>query len=226
MRFRTQYGLGPDQLLVLHGEGRDRFLEKLYVRSASQRFFEACSFLAPVVLIAPGYSIYTDGTQCRHWQTYNLKRSAKFFHDANNYGLPCIPWGASNHKRDTDRIVEWLNRQVHPVTHLAVNLQTKGLKVLEENIRFIQEIEATSRRQIHWVVFGAASEASTSKVARDVAGSITFVTGKPLQRGRAGRHLFGDQDPSRGDRQKIINDNVLEQRRIIEAALASRYQVT
>ena len=225
MDFRTRYGLSEAQLLVLHGEGRDRQLEKLFVRSCDPRFFDVCASLAPVMLIAPGYSVYSDGSQCRRWQPYNLKRSAKFFSNTNSYGLPCIPWVASNHDRDTERICEWLNHhQHHSINHVAVNFQTKGLGVLKENILFAKAIEAGSSRQIHWLVFGVASETSMRQVAQSLSGALTFVTSKPMQRGRAGRSIFSQHNAIEGSLQEIVDSNILAQRRLAEAVMSSRHR--
>ena len=221
--FRAHHGLSTNQLLILHGEGRDKDLDRLFKKSSSPRFFEACAALSPVVLIAPGYSIYSDGSQCRRWQPYNLKLSAKFFSDASNFGLPCIPSIASNHDRDTARIIEWINSSRYSVTHLAVNFQTKGREVLKENIRFAKAIEAGSREQIHWIVFGVACETSINQLAQSLKGGLTFVTGRPLQRGRAGRSLVDARVVIHGDCQSLIDSNIIEQRLMTEAVLNSRH---
>lgn len=218
--FRSRFGLDKDQLLVLHGEGQDNELEKLFRRSCDPRFFEACASLSPVLLIAPGYSVYSDGSQCRRWQPYNLKCSAKFFSDANNHGLPCIPWIASNHNRDTERICEWLNNQHQTICYIAVNFQTKGSKVLNENIRFAKTIETASTRKIHWLIFGIASEASMRQVAQSLTGELTFVTSKPIQRGGARRSIYNR--PLKGEHQVIVDKNVQEQHRLTEKVLSSR----
>jgi hypothetical protein len=221
MNFRARHHLSKDQLIVLHGEGHDNLLERLFIRSCNPHFWDICASLSPVLLIAPGYSIYSDGSQCRRWQPYNLKLSTKFFSDANNHGLPCIPWVASNHNRDTERICEWLNKQCHTLTHLAVNFQTHGPAVLKENIRFAKAIEAASIRQLHWVVFGVASEASMSQIAENLKWPVTYVTGKPMQRGRAGRSIFSQDKAVSGNRQDIVDSNVLEQRRLTETIMSS-----
>ncbi len=220
--FRQRNNLKSDQLLVLHGEGQDANLEKLFIRSCDPRFFKTCATLSPVLLVAPGYSVYTDGTQCRHWQTYNLKRSAKFFGDALSFGLPCVPWIASNHDRDTERICEWMNHPNHHFTHVAVNFQTKGQSVLRENVRFASSIESATTKQLHWLVFGVAAESSMQMLASNLHGQLTFVTAKPIQRGRSGRSILGDRKIIGVDRRQIIRDNIRSQQVRAERALLIR----
>ena len=76
-QFRERVGLSLDQLILIHGEGPDDEQERIFGHVESGQFFAACAQLSPVVLIAPGLSVYTDGTQCRLYQLYNM---ARMFH--------------------------------------------------------------------------------------------------------------------------------------------------
>lgn len=222
MNFRLRNKLSEDQILILHGEGQDKNLERLFIKSCQPNFWETFASLHPVVLIAPGYSVYTDKTQCRHWQTYNLARSAQFFAEAVKYSLPCVPWIASNHKMDTVRICEWLNAYPQ-ISHVAVNFQTKGVEALVENISFIKSIENATSQQLKWLIFGVSSAQSVRAVTSSIKGEITFVTGKPIQRARAGRDVCTQRKILTLDRDDLIESAILEQRNIIDTNYAPRH---
>ena len=147
-----QKDLIREPLVLLHQETHDDYLARLYPKTFDPNFFTAINSAPNCITIAPGYSVYDDGTMCRHYQLLNMKRSVEFFVRACESGVPCIPYFGWNLPEDLSRIAKWVN--AHPtLRYVAINTQTLGKNAYDKLATEMKVIEAASR-PLQWVVFG------------------------------------------------------------------------
>lgn len=176
--WRTRNGIPDEVLIVLHQESNDPLLERLFKASRDERFYRLLSLLGRVLLIAPGYSVYSDGRMCRVHQRFNIERSAEFAERASYADLAVAPtWGWDDeHQRKAH--VEWLAR--NPMPYVALNGQT-GSKVVHEMARELALIESESGHRPSWIVFGGRSALHSLLKAGNPSDRLVHITTEPFR---------------------------------------------
>jgi hypothetical protein len=184
--------LSSENLILLHQETHDEELERVFEKTFHPNFFPILRSAPNCVSISPGYSVYDDGSMCRHHQLYNMWRSIDFFVRACASGVPCIPSLGWNLKEDLDRIAEWLN--AHPaLQYVAMNAQTLSVSQFAMVSAAMKYIENKARK-LRWVVFGG-QRISEFLNANGFGGRLHLVTTTHIQKANAGRSLDVSYQP-------------------------------
>lgn len=177
---RRAIGIDERQIILLHQENEDHDIEWYYDRQQENEFWHNISLLGNVVLVTPGFSVYTDQTQCRYTQLYNLKRNLVCFLKARARGISSVLSVAWAIERDVERWAEWLRSVGNAVDCLALNLQT-GRNILCPNLQGIQMLEQLTGRRYRWILFGPSSKATYETVFRCIEPErTTCVTTRPF----------------------------------------------
>lgn len=189
--WRTTKGVPEDATLLVGSELSDPRLATLFRASLKPDFYAACVALRNAVFTSHAFSVYTDGSQCRGWQVYNLARSYRSAWHLNRFGLPVIVAIGADHPRDEERIAEHATRQGGKLTHFAVNSQTLWPRGHRDNFLFAKRIERMAGRTFHWLFYGVVDEASELEAYETMGRieGISFVSSKPVMRGLNGRGL-------------------------------------
>lgn len=157
-RWRVRYGVGRRTWLLVHQESRDKFQEKLWERLRASDSFDIFRNLGSrVVFVAPGFSVYDDGTMCEVRQVLNLRRSLLEAARANRAGLISVPTIGWNAKREQDIafLSAWCERQGSRLSAIAVNAQTGTLsRELILLASGMARIEAATHREYMWIAYG------------------------------------------------------------------------
>jgi len=184
--WRHRQGIPEGKRLVLHQESDDADLERFHKKTLHPNFFSILRASPNTICVSPGYSVYDDGSMCRHQQLLNMKRSFDFFILASDNGVPCIPCLGWNLREDLSRIAQWIN--AHPkLCYVAINAQTLRRDQFTKLCRDMTDVERDSR-PLRWVVFGGR------RVVEHLNGCgfnkrLTLITAMPIQRARAGRAI-------------------------------------
>lgn len=145
--------------VLLHQESLDFWQEKLALASERPGYFQRIGDIGnPLVYVAPGFSVYDDGTMCPVGQVLNLRRSLLAAARANAAGLPTVPtigW-CRDRPSDITFIAGWLRRQGDKVTTIAVNAQTarRNMSLTMSLGQGMLEIESQANSKYRWLVFG------------------------------------------------------------------------
>ncbi|MES2460832.1 MAG: hypothetical protein V4671_09620 [Armatimonadota bacterium] len=178
--------LSTEKLVLFHQETRDKDLERLFKRTFLPNFFPTVGAVSNCLMVSPGYSVYDNGSMCRHHQLYNLWRSIDFFVRACDHGIPCVPSLGWNLKVDLERIAEWLN--LHPsLRYVAINCQTIRQNQFGDIADALSYIESMSR-ELRWVVFGGPKIIEYLS-ARGFGERLHLVTTRHVEATKAGTNL-------------------------------------
>lgn len=156
-QWRSRYGVPKDTLLMVHQESKDILLESLWNHMQYDSFFDELQQLGRLVLVAPGFSVYDDGSMCDLRQILHMRLSLRIAARANRAGVPVIPTIGWNHHRQGDIkfLAEWCKRQEDKLHSVAVNAQTGSLRIeLQNLVRGMMFIEQEAGRRYKWIVFG------------------------------------------------------------------------
>ncbi|RYG98323.1 MAG: hypothetical protein EON58_07470 [Alphaproteobacteria bacterium] len=204
MKWRRRYGIAPDQLLILHQESRDDLLERLYRATRKASFWFLLSLLGPCILIAPGYSVYDDGSMCRVHQKYNMARSARFVYEAASHGFDLVPALGWDRQSDLSQHSAWLRGSESKV--IAINAQT-GLRLIPDLVDGMLQIERDLDQQVEWIVFGGRK--GVQRIVREGIDSqrIIHVASQPLRYAMFHRQLTKDRSTVDDTVESLVKTN-------------------